>query len=298
MKSTNELFVGITSWNSELLLPLCLSSLRAYTAGISMRIVVLDNESDDESARIAEAHGAEVIRMRCAQGDALDRLAWLAREPFVLLMHADVVFLAPNWLQMMSGRMIGEIGLTSPEDIGCGPHTRLWGAGMPESSFMLFRRETLAALRYRQWPRRFRVPFPRTVHDFFGHHVTYNIPARLEVAGWRMDLIPVHVSPITPEPWFVPKVPTRDWSDSFGRLKYGLGNFYSVDGVITHYHNWYDRRPKDSIADDGRSTEADGDGFPVAFIARSTMRFISDYHRGTIEIPSVVGSDSAQRTHE
>jgi len=297
MKRKRELFVGVTSWNSELLLPLCLSSLRATTTDIATRIVVHDNESDDASVRVAEAQGAEVIRMHGTQPEALDCLAWHAREPFVLLIHADVVFLAADWFRVMCARLTGRVGMISPEDIGCGPHTRPWGAGMPESSFMLFRRDALAALRHRRWCRRFRIPYPRIMHDFFGEHVTYNIPARLARRDWQIDLMPVHVSPSTPEPWFAPKIPTRHWRESLGRLKYGLGNFYSLEGRITHYHNWYDRLPKSNTEDDGRSSEADGGGLPVAFIARATERFIADYRRDTLEFPRVDGGTGATGAH-
>ena len=45
MSPSAQLFIGITTWNSELLLPLCLDSLKR-TAPDS-EVVVLDNESID-----------------------------------------------------------------------------------------------------------------------------------------------------------------------------------------------------------------------------------------------------------
>ncbi len=40
---TPDLFIGITSWNSALFLPHCLEAIRATTAGVATKVVVLDN---------------------------------------------------------------------------------------------------------------------------------------------------------------------------------------------------------------------------------------------------------------
>jgi glycosyltransferase involved in cell wall biosynthesis len=69
-----ELFVGITSWNSELFLPHCLEALQATTAGLDTRVCVLDNGSTDRSVAIARERGADVLERHCSQPDALNTL--------------------------------------------------------------------------------------------------------------------------------------------------------------------------------------------------------------------------------
>lgn len=53
MISSSQLFVGITTWNSELLLPICLDSLRK--TAVDAEVVVLDNFSLDRSQEIARS---------------------------------------------------------------------------------------------------------------------------------------------------------------------------------------------------------------------------------------------------
>ena len=48
-----DLFVGVTTWNSELFLPHCLESIRRTTGGLKMQIGVADNRSTDRSVEIA-----------------------------------------------------------------------------------------------------------------------------------------------------------------------------------------------------------------------------------------------------
>lgn len=119
-----ELFIGITTWNSELLLPLCLDSL-AQTAPDS-EIVVLDNMSVDDTRKIANEREVRVVTKRCGQADALNELVRLSDRPYTLLIHADVIMIPPNWIDIVLSRLKNDIALVSPEDIGCGPYTRPW----------------------------------------------------------------------------------------------------------------------------------------------------------------------------
>ena len=136
MKNASELFVGITTWNSELLLPLCLDSLRRTAP--DAKVVILDNESVDNTPRIANKFDARIVSKRCSQGDALNELVRLADRPYTLLIHADVVLMSLRWLEIVLSKLHNVIALVSPEDMGCGPYTRPWGKGKPESSFMFF----------------------------------------------------------------------------------------------------------------------------------------------------------------
>lgn len=280
---THDLFVGITSWNSELFLPSCLQALLSTTKGIDTQICVLDNVSQDNSARIARNHGVDVLVRSCTQPEALNILIRRARATYTLLIHADVILLNSNWFNVCQGKLGGEIVLVSPEDIGCGPLTRPFGAGKPESSFMLFNTRALKMSRRIVWRKAKRIPIPHYEFDFSGGHVTHNIPQLLQARGLGWFPMNVHASNREKAPLYIPSEPPRVWSEELGLLRYGLGNFYSIDGVITHYHNWYDRvitaNKKDS------ATKSGSKEFPADFINQYSSRFLADYQGGKIDLP-------------
>lgn len=283
----SDLFVGVTTWNSEWLLPASLDSLRRTVP--EARIVVHDNESKDGTREIARHQGASVEIGRCSQSDALDSLARASDRPLTLLIHADVVLLAQDWLEICRSAMERDgSALVSPEDIGCGPFTRRsHGQGMPESSFLLFATSSFRHLRTRRWYRRLRVPYFRRRVDFYGDHVTYNLPSRLADAGLRWTPMEVLAAPTETTPIYTPPFSPPHWSEELGLLRYGLGNFYSLSGAITHYHNWYDRRGKDVDLESTETSEPGGMGVPLAYIRTYTERFLSDYRKGAVRTPSV-----------
>lgn len=277
----DDLFVGITSWNSALFLPHCLDALRRTTDGLRSRICVLDNASSDRSAELAQQAGAEVVVRRCTQPEALQQLVRRSRARFTLLLHADVILLAADWFARCTAHLRDGTVLVSPEDIGCGPLTRPFGRGMPESSFLLFDTAGMRRARRVVWRRRYRLPLPRREFDFSGSHVTHNIPARLADRGLRWQPMNVYVSNHEPEPLFVPDPDVTLWTEELGHLRYGLGNFYGIDGAITHYHNWYDRVITARAAESGRSRRE----FPAAFINAYSHRFLADYAAGRVDLP-------------
>ena len=286
MSESSQLFVGITTWNSGLLLPLCLDSLKRTAPHAD--VVVLDNESTDETQTIARSSGARVVVKRCGQADALNMLAAMSDRPYTVLLHADVVFISSEWARTVIARFAGNVALVSPEDIGCGPYTRPWGKDMPESSFMCFATRHVERIKVRRWFRRFRVPYFRNAVDFYGDHVTYNLPGRLAKAGLAWVPMSVHVSEYLDHPYFVPRLPLTHWAPQMGHLRYGLGNFYSLDGVITHYHNWYDRRIDRTKRFDPEDTlEIDGGGVPVAYLKAYTDNFMADYREGKVSVPDL-----------
>ena len=276
-----DLFVGITSWNSALFLPHCLDSLRRTTEGLRTHICVLDNASGDDSAGLARQGGAEVVVRRCTQPEALQELVRRASGSYTLLLHADVILLANDWFERCAAHLRGSTVLVSPEDIGCGPLTRPFGRGMPESSFLLFDTAGLRRARRLVWRRWHRLPLPRREFDFSGGHVTHNIPARLAERNLSWQPMNVYVSNAEPEPLFIPDPDVSLWSEELGHLRYGLGNFYGLDGTITHYHNWYDRVITARAAETGRSRRE----FPAAFINAYSQRFLADYRAGRVDLP-------------
>jgi glycosyltransferase involved in cell wall biosynthesis len=285
-----ELFIGVTSWNSELFLGHCLRAAKRTTTGIAPRIVVLDNCSTDHSVTIARDLGVEVVVQSCTQPVALNRLLAMSRSRYTLLIHADVILLSANWFDICRSKMNAQVALVSPEDIGCGPFSRAFGAGMPESSFMLF--DTLAARRprVRLWPRWHRIPLPHRTMDFYGPHITHRLPQRLQEHGYSWHAMNVHVSDLVSPPIYQPPFQPQVWTDELGSLRYGLGNFYSLDGEITHYHNWYDRVPHDVEPDSIRTTGSNGQGFPLAYVQRYTQNFLRDLTQGSLVVPPAIVS--------
>jgi glycosyltransferase involved in cell wall biosynthesis len=278
-----NLFVGITSWNSEEFLPRCIRAIQASTEAQTTEIIVLDNGSEDASATLARDLGATVLVERCSQADALNSLASLSRARYTLLMHADVIMLSPSWFALCRSKITGRSALVSPEDIGCGPFTRPFGAEKPESSFLFFATNVLKDLHSIHWHSRGLVKMPKRRIDFYGPHVTHNIPRELAKRGLSWFKMDVHWSEQVAEPIYRPDTRPKIWSSELAYLRYGLGNFYSIDGVITHYHNWYDRVRHSP-------TERENE-FPMRYINAYTDAFLADYDRGQLAIPPAIKSD-------
>jgi glycosyltransferase involved in cell wall biosynthesis len=282
MKLKPGIFIGITSWNSELFLSNCINSILKNTNNDDLEITVFDNSSKDGSVAAARALGANIIVGQCSQKEALNNLVSRSRSELTLLIHADVILLNHSWLSICTRHLVGDTALVSPEDIGCGPLTRPFGVDKPESSFMLFRTDALSRLRQLRWRRKWKLPLLRREVDFDGAHITHNLPSVLEKAGYSWRPMAVHWSDQVDEPIWTPDGKPHVWSDELGRLRYGLGNFYSLDGVVTHYHNWYDRRVLKVHGDTVRVRS----DFPADYVNAYTEAFLRDYVSNSIVIPS------------
>lgn len=280
-----RLFVGMTTWNSATFLQTSLAALRAMTDSRNTQLVVFDNCSTDATVEIARRFGAKVVQRQGSQGQALIDLFNLSSAEFTLLIHADVVLLNRGWLDVCAAHLAGDVALVSPEDIGCGPFTRPWGSGMPESSFLFFR--TALARHTRVWFRRqrFKMRLPYRGIDFFGEHITYNLPNRLRAHGLEWRPMRVHTSARTSAPIYTPRFDVPHWNPELAMYRYGLGNFYSLDGLVTHYHNWFERAVEDVTDDSERTLPAASGGLPLAFLKRYTRSFVDDYARGTVHLP-------------
>jgi hypothetical protein len=158
---------------------------------------------------------------------------------------------------------------------------------MPESSFLLFRTKLARRTRITMWRQRFKLKLPLRAVDFTGEHITYNLPRHLREHGLDWKPMRVHTSVHSDPPIYAPHFDAPLWNPAFANYRYGLGNFYSLDGVITHYHNWFERALED-VADDSTKTlpPASG-GLPLAFLKRYTRNFIDDLERGTLQLPEV-----------
>jgi glycosyltransferase involved in cell wall biosynthesis len=287
LRASSDLFVGVTTWNSAAFLPVSLAAVRRMTDERTTRVMILDNFSNDATCEVARSFGAEVLRRRSAQSMALVDLFNASRSTYTLLIHADVVLLARDWLDVCARRLTGNIALVSPEDIGCGPYTRPWGKSMPESSFLLFRTKLARRTRITMWRQRFKLMLPLRAIDFNGDHITYNLPSRLREHDFDWQPMRVHVSPRVAAPIYAPQFDAPMWKPDFATYRYGLGNFYSLDGVITHYHNWFERA-LENVPDDSTKTLApQSGGLPLAFIKKYTRNFIDDLERGALQLPEM-----------
>lgn len=287
-----ELFVGVTSWNSELFLEHCLRSVRKTTDGLPVHIGVVDNQSLDRSVEIARDFGAQVKVEYCSQAIALNRLLSLSDARHTLLLHSDVILLSPQWYQACARRLSGTVALVSPEDIGCGPLTRPYGAGMPESCFMLFDTAKARAAQTWAWSRRRGVPWPKRHLDLDHYFVTHDLPVTLARRGFSWCPMKVHASPFESAPVYTPAFTPEYWSEELSHLRYGMGNFYSLDGQLTHYHNWFDRVPKDVPLSSKETTEGNGKGLPLAYLSLTTRNFLDDLITGMVVLPR---TDEPQR---
>ena len=97
----------------------------------------------------------------------------------------------------------------------------------------------------------------------------------------------VLVSDRVKEPIYTPRFKGAIWTEELGQLRYGLGNFYSLDGVITHYHNWYDRVAQDIDDECELTTPPEGKGFPLVYIKKYTEAFIADYMSRNVRLPAI-----------
>lgn len=157
---------------------------------------------------------------------------------------------------------------------------------MPESCFMLFDTDKARRARTWVWTRRRGVPWPRLHLDLDDYYVTHDLPKTLGRRGFGWCPMRVHASPTDASAPYIPTFTPEYWSDELSGLRYAMGNFYSLDDEIIHYHNWFDRVPKDVPLTSTDTTEGAGKGLPLAFLSLGTRRFLEDLWRGSLVLPS------------
>jgi hypothetical protein len=96
----------------------------------------------------------------------------------------------------------------------------------------------------------------------------------------------VHPSPAESSPVYTPSFTPEYWSEDLSFLRYAMGNFYSLDGEVIHYHNWFDRVPKDVPLTSTDTTESGGRGLPLAYLSLGTRRFLEDLSANGLVLPS------------
>ena len=113
-----QLIISIVSWNTRDLLRECLFSLNKYIRPGHTRVVVIDNASSDGSPEMVrrEFPGVQVIESggNLGFGRAHNLIARESREPFILFLNPDTVFVEnahEKMLEVMESN--AEIGAAS-----------------------------------------------------------------------------------------------------------------------------------------------------------------------------------------
>jgi hypothetical protein len=124
---------------------------------------------------------------------------------------------------------------------------------------------------------------------FHGRHITYNLPEMLERRSRRVALMSVDASPADLESPFALDFSPIYWRPGFEQLRYGLGNFYSLEGEINHYHNWYDRAGGAGarIAPDSTAEYSADGGFPFAWLQVCSGRFLREWEATAVKLPGI-----------
>lgn len=278
----DDLFIGITTWNDEAFLSACLESLTKTLEGVTYVLYVSDNNSQDNTCKIARQFTQNIIVGRNTQANALNGLVAKSQARYSLLIHSDIVMLNPDWYQICSAHVDKQHVLVSPEDIGLGNYERPFGAGMPESSFMLFDTAWLKSARHFSIKRMVKRALGRrqaTAYgfDFYGAHVTHNIPKVIRRSDKSWTMMKVFPSRLHASPVHAPAIASST-SDAASRT-YGFGNFYAMDGVVTHYHNWFARWKSQFGRTNSRW------GIPSGMIESYSLRFLRDYANNCVELP-------------
>ena len=108
MKST----VIIPNCKTPLLTKLCLRSLRKFTDPEKARVVVVDNDSADESLEYLKQLKWITLIERKTTGEtgpvmhsrALDEALKTVDTPFFIVMHTDTIVRSPDWLDFLLGQ--------------------------------------------------------------------------------------------------------------------------------------------------------------------------------------------------
>src|SRR5215831_4190972 len=96
-----EVSVFIRVRNEAKALVEVLAGLRAQAAGLAMEVVVLDNESDDDTVAVAQRANARVFslpREHFGYGRALNLGARLCRGDIMIMLSAHSVPTSAGWL--------------------------------------------------------------------------------------------------------------------------------------------------------------------------------------------------------
>ena len=97
--------VIIPTLNAQTHLGACLHALlEGVDAGLIAELIVSDGGSTDDTCKIADAWGAQIVEGTASRGGQLRRGCAQARGTWLLILHADTV-LAPGWTQAVGAHL-------------------------------------------------------------------------------------------------------------------------------------------------------------------------------------------------
>ena len=106
----------------------CLELISAQTgAGTGAELIVVDNDSQDDTAAVARRHGAQVVRIargRFTFGRALNLGASVAQANLLVALSAHAFVKDPGWLDRLAGWF-------DDPTVACASGERLWPDGSP-----------------------------------------------------------------------------------------------------------------------------------------------------------------------
>ena len=105
--------VIIPNYKTAALTKLCLRSLRKYTDCSRIKVLVVDNDSQDESTEYLRSLSWITLIERKTGSEsgpemhvkALDQAMGMVTTPLVLIMHTDTIVISPDWLDFLLSRM-------------------------------------------------------------------------------------------------------------------------------------------------------------------------------------------------
>ncbi len=105
----------IPNYKTPMLTKLCLRSLRKFTDLDRTKIIVVDNDSDDDSTEYLKSLGWITLIERKPVGEtgpqmharALDAALKTVDTPFFAVMHTDTIVKTPDWLDFLLGKFDG-----------------------------------------------------------------------------------------------------------------------------------------------------------------------------------------------
>ena len=92
-----EIIIVIPTFNEEKLLPFLLESIKKQK-GVEIEIIVADNNSTDNTRKIAEAFSAKIVNGGLP-AKARNNGAKVANSEIILFLDADVILPAPDFLK-------------------------------------------------------------------------------------------------------------------------------------------------------------------------------------------------------
>ncbi|HUZ21096.1 MAG TPA: glycosyltransferase [Acidimicrobiales bacterium] len=187
--------VVVCTLNGGRRLATVLDALRRQTVAAELQLVVVDDGSSDDSAALAEAHGAEVVRHPANRGLAAARNTGVAasRAPVVAFLDDDCEP-EPEW----AGRLLAAFADAGPGVVGVGGPAVVAGRGRylvgylernnPLEPLELdLATSTAPGYRFLRYLRRGATPAPggvRAVYSLVGANMGFRLDALVAVGGF------------------------------------------------------------------------------------------------------------------